>query len=179
MPGHVTVLPVYLVVFLIHVLAHDPNFPTAECHDADSCAQFFRSVFTHQLSLNISSFFLLSFWASPLVFSLRALIDFNDSDGTVDLVGKASSYLRSIFHAIKKAEDAVDAQSTPVSVFLGLEIDASSLFLNILILNHESGHIAESTYVVRYWDFCVGCNKQSRCLSFACLWTYFAAIFTL
>lgn len=91
MPGHVTVLPVYLVVFLIHVLAHDPNFPTAECHDADSCAQFF----------------------SPLVFSLRALIDFNDSDGTVDLVGKASSYLRSIFHAIKKAEDAVDAQSTP------------------------------------------------------------------
>lgn len=91
MPGHVTGFPVYIVVFLIHVLAHDPNFPTADHHDANSCAQFF----------------------SPLVFSLRALIDFNYSDGTVDLISKVSSYLRSIFHAIKKAEDAVDAQITP------------------------------------------------------------------
>ncbi|XP_010322915.1 sister chromatid cohesion protein PDS5 homolog B isoform X2 [Solanum lycopersicum] len=91
MPGHVTAFPVYMVVFLIHVLAHDPNFPTADHHDANSYAQFF----------------------SPLVFSLRALVDFNYSDGTVDLISKASSYLRSIFHAIKKAEDAVDAQITP------------------------------------------------------------------
>ncbi|XP_055832582.1 sister chromatid cohesion protein PDS5 homolog B isoform X3 [Solanum dulcamara] len=91
MPGHVTGFPVYIVVYLIHVLAHDANFPTADHHDANSCPQFF----------------------SPLVFSLRALIDFNYSDGTVDLVSKASSYLRSIFHAIKKAEDAVDAQITP------------------------------------------------------------------
>ncbi|PHU14611.1 hypothetical protein BC332_15816 [Capsicum chinense] len=86
MPGHVTGFPVYIVVFLIHVLAHDPNFPTAEHHDANSCAQFF---------------------------SLRALVDLNFSDGTVDLINKAFSYLRSIFHAIKKAEDAIDAQITP------------------------------------------------------------------
>ncbi|KAF3633225.1 putative sister chromatid cohesion protein PDS5 -like protein A-like isoform X2, partial [Capsicum annuum] len=91
MPGHVTGFPVYIVVFLIHVLAHDPNFPTADHHDANSCAQFF----------------------SPLVFSLRALVDLNFSDGTVDLINKAFSYLRSIFHAIKKAEDAIDAQITP------------------------------------------------------------------
>ncbi|PHT45545.1 hypothetical protein CQW23_14703 [Capsicum baccatum] len=86
MPGHVTGFPVYIVVFLIHVLAHDPNFPTADHHDANSCAQFF---------------------------SLRALVDLNFSDGTVDLINKAFSYLRSIFHAIKKAEDAIDAQITP------------------------------------------------------------------
>nr|XP_009764573.1 PREDICTED: sister chromatid cohesion protein PDS5 homolog A isoform X9 [Nicotiana sylvestris] len=91
MPGHVTGLPVYVVVFLIHILAHDPNFPTADHHDANFCVQFF----------------------SPLVFSLQALVDFNCSDGTVDLISKAISYLRSIFHAIKKAEDAVDAQITP------------------------------------------------------------------
>ncbi|KAJ8563635.1 hypothetical protein K7X08_032087 [Anisodus acutangulus] len=91
MPGHVTGFPVYIVVFLIHVLAHDPNFPTADHHDANFCAQFF----------------------SPLVFSLRALVDLNYSGGTVDLISKAISYLRSIFHAIKKAEDAVDAQITP------------------------------------------------------------------
>ncbi|XP_019257336.1 PREDICTED: sister chromatid cohesion protein PDS5 homolog A isoform X3 [Nicotiana attenuata] len=91
MPGHVTGLPVYVVVFVIHILAHDPNFPTADHHDANFCAQFF----------------------SPLVFSLQVLVDFNCSDGTVDLISKAISYLRSIFHAIKKAEDAVDAQITP------------------------------------------------------------------
>ncbi|XP_059299133.1 sister chromatid cohesion protein PDS5 homolog B isoform X2 [Lycium ferocissimum] len=90
-PGHVTGFPVYIVVFLIHILAHDPNFPADDHHDANFCAQFF----------------------SPLVFSLRALVDCNCSDGTVDLIGKAISYLRSIFHAIKKAEDAVDAQITP------------------------------------------------------------------
>lgn len=51
MPGHVTGLPVYVVVFLIHILAHDPNFPTADHHDANFCVQFFRLVFTHQLCL--------------------------------------------------------------------------------------------------------------------------------
>ncbi|CAN4099678.1 unnamed protein product [Withania somnifera] len=91
MPGHVTGFPVYIVVFLIHILAHDPNFPSADHHDANYFAQFL----------------------SPLVFSLRALVDFNYSDGTVDLISKAKSYLRSIFYAIKKAVDAVDAQITP------------------------------------------------------------------
>lgn len=56
MPGHVTGFPVYIVVYLIHVLAHDPNFPTADHHDANSCPQFFRLVFIRQLSLNTSSF---------------------------------------------------------------------------------------------------------------------------
>ncbi|XP_033513632.1 sister chromatid cohesion protein PDS5 homolog B isoform X8 [Nicotiana tomentosiformis] len=91
MPGHVTGLPVYVVVFLIHILAHDPNFPSADHHDANFCAQFF----------------------SPLVFSLQALVDCYCSDGTADLISKSISYLRSIFHAIKKTEDAVDAQITP------------------------------------------------------------------
>lgn len=56
MPGHVTAFPVYMVVFLIHVLAHDPNFPTADHHDANSYAQFFRLVLSYQLCLNTSSF---------------------------------------------------------------------------------------------------------------------------
>lgn len=34
--------PVYLVVFLIHVLAHDPNFPAPHCRDEKTYAQFLR-----------------------------------------------------------------------------------------------------------------------------------------
>lgn len=38
----VTDSPVYTVVFLIHVLAHDTSFPTIESQDEEVYAQFFR-----------------------------------------------------------------------------------------------------------------------------------------
>ncbi|KAL0326178.1 UNVERIFIED_CONTAM: Sister chromatid cohesion protein pds5 [Sesamum radiatum] len=46
---------------------------------------------------------------------------------TVHLVSNAASFLRSIFNAIKKAEDAVDARMTPVNAyaFIGSKADAS------------------------------------------------------
>lgn len=37
--------PVYIVVFLIHVLAHDDLFPLEECENGEVFAQFCR--FTH------------------------------------------------------------------------------------------------------------------------------------
>lgn len=38
----VTELPVYIVVFLIHILAHDTNFPPEDCQDEQTFAQFVR-----------------------------------------------------------------------------------------------------------------------------------------
>lgn len=37
----VTDLPVYIVVFLIYILAHDTNFPPEECKDKQTFAKFF------------------------------------------------------------------------------------------------------------------------------------------
>lgn len=34
--------PVYIVVFLIHVLAHDPSFPAPDCRDGNIYAEFLR-----------------------------------------------------------------------------------------------------------------------------------------
>ncbi|KAL7117964.1 hypothetical protein ACP275_03G105700 [Erythranthe tilingii] len=83
--------PVYLVVFLIHVLAHDPNFPNPDCRDEKTYAQFL----------------------SPLFVTVQALVNEHLVQSDVTLNSNASLYLRSIFSAIKKAEDAVDDQMTP------------------------------------------------------------------
>ncbi|KAL6515543.1 hypothetical protein OROHE_018577 [Orobanche hederae] len=83
--------PVHLVVFLIHVLAHDPNFPAPDCRDENIYAEFL----------------------SPLFVTVQALVNEMLVDGNLHHKYNASLYLRSIFHAIKRAEDAVDAQMTP------------------------------------------------------------------
>ncbi|KAG8378272.1 hypothetical protein BUALT_Bualt08G0120300 [Buddleja alternifolia] len=83
--------PVYLVVFLIHVLAHDAEFPSPDCPDARVYAQFL----------------------SPLFVTVQALVNERLVNGDLCFISNASSYLRSIFNAIKKAEDAVDSQMTP------------------------------------------------------------------
>lgn len=38
--GLVTSFPAYIVVFLIHLLAHDKDFPSEDCWDGEIYAQF-------------------------------------------------------------------------------------------------------------------------------------------
>ncbi|KAK1371080.1 sister chromatid cohesion protein PDS5-like [Heracleum sosnowskyi] len=89
--GRLTGYPVYTVVFLIHVLAHDDLFPLEACANGEVFAQF----------------------CSPLLFTLNALVNAKFVDGDQDLVNNVVSNLKSIFNAIKRAEDAVDSQATP------------------------------------------------------------------
>jgi sister-chromatid-cohesion protein PDS5 len=53
---------------------------------------------------------------SPLFHLLEALVSITIVDGDRDLVNDAHLLLLSIFRAIKKAEDVVDAQNTPVRI---------------------------------------------------------------
>ncbi|KAF5450729.1 hypothetical protein F2P56_031056 [Juglans regia] len=89
--GSVTDYPAYIVVFLIYLLAHDTGFPHENCRDEQIYAQF----------------------CSPLFNLLEALVNATIVDGDMDLVNDARLLLLSIFRAVKKAEDAADAQNTP------------------------------------------------------------------
>ncbi|XP_061341944.1 sister chromatid cohesion protein PDS5 homolog B [Gastrolobium bilobum] len=88
--GAIIDYPAYILVFLIHVLAQDSDFPFDVCQDeklyADLC--------------------------SPLFFVLQALLDASIVDGDLDLVNDAVVHLFSIFRAIRKVEDAFDVQMT-------------------------------------------------------------------
>ncbi|XP_058091316.1 sister chromatid cohesion protein PDS5 homolog B [Magnolia sinica] len=83
--------PEYVVVFLVHVLAHDLGFPSENCPDEDAYARF----------------------CSPLVVILKALVNPASVEGNKSDLSETVSYLVSIFRAIKKAEDAVDVCMTP------------------------------------------------------------------
>ncbi|KAK7301359.1 hypothetical protein RJT34_12222 [Clitoria ternatea] len=82
--------PAYILVFLIHVLAWNTDFPFEVCQDAKMYTDL----------------------CSPLFFVLQALVDVSMVDGDQDLVNDAYLHLYSIFRAITKAEDAVDVQMT-------------------------------------------------------------------
>ncbi|XP_010242780.1 PREDICTED: sister chromatid cohesion protein PDS5 homolog A isoform X2 [Nelumbo nucifera] len=86
-----TVYPEYVVVFLIHVLAHDDGFPSDNNQSEENFAQF----------------------CSPLFVFLQALINASSIDSSKNVVSDTVSYLLSILHAVKKAEDAVDIHKTP------------------------------------------------------------------
>ncbi|THG17239.1 hypothetical protein TEA_014995 [Camellia sinensis var. sinensis] len=107
--------PAYIVVFLIHVLAHDSGFPPENCGDEEIYAQFF----------------------SPLVFTLQAFVNASFVDGDMDVVNAAVLCLQSIFLAIKRAEDAVDAHTTPVT-FAKLHILADFGISILNALNHSA-----------------------------------------
>ncbi|XVE55344.1 hypothetical protein DITRI_Ditri03aG0151400 [Diplodiscus trichospermus] len=94
--GSIVDYPAYIVVFLIHLLAHDEGFPSEDCQDEAIYAQF----------------------CSPLLSFLHASINSNVVDGDMDLVNDTTFYLNYIFRAIKRAKDAVDAQRTPRLHFL-------------------------------------------------------------
>ncbi|KAK3021481.1 hypothetical protein RJ639_045864, partial [Escallonia herrerae] len=86
--GGVTDYPMYIVVYLIHVLAHDSGFPPEDYEDEDIYAQFCG-------------------WA---------FLNAGFVDDVKGLAKSAGSSLRSILIAIKRAEDAVDAQLTPADL---------------------------------------------------------------
>ncbi|KAJ9167086.1 hypothetical protein P3X46_021763 [Hevea brasiliensis] len=102
--GSLTDCPAYIVVFLIHILAHDSGFPAEDCQDEQVYADF----------------------VSPLFWVVRALVNSNIVNGDMDIVNDAVLYLLSIFRAIKRAEDAIDATRTPKLQILA-EIGISSV----------------------------------------------------
>ncbi|KAA3465267.1 sister chromatid cohesion protein PDS5-like protein A isoform X1 [Gossypium australe] len=91
--GSIVDYPAYLVVFLIHLLAHDEGFPSEGCQDEAIYSQF----------------------CSPLLFFLHTSISSNNVDDDMDIVNVAAFYLYYIFRAIKRAKDAVDVQRTPAN----------------------------------------------------------------
>jgi len=64
---------------------------------------------------------------SPLFFILQALVDINIVDGDLDIVDDAILHIVSIFRAIRKVEDGVDAQMTTVNFFTLFFINFSCL----------------------------------------------------
>ncbi|XP_059630755.1 sister chromatid cohesion protein PDS5 homolog B isoform X2 [Cornus florida] len=113
--------PAYLVVFLIHVLAHDTGFPPENCQDEGIYACF----------------------CSPLVFTLQALVNATFLDGDLDLVNDAISYLCGIFNAIKRAEDAVDYQrTTKLQILASFGISILNVFCHGgILVSHTPGVI--------------------------------------
>ncbi|XP_048332268.2 sister chromatid cohesion protein PDS5 homolog B isoform X1 [Ziziphus jujuba] len=89
--GLIIDFPACIVIFLIHLLAHDRDYPSEDCQDEITYAKF----------------------CSPLFFVLQALLNASNVNGDMEVVKEAVLYLLCIFRAIKKAEDAVDADKTP------------------------------------------------------------------
>ena len=72
---------------------------------------------------------LISSICSPLFNLLEALVNATVVDGDMDLVNDALLLLLSIFRAIKKAEDVVDARNTPVRIMYLRVSPYASLYL--------------------------------------------------
>ncbi|XP_012078230.1 sister chromatid cohesion protein PDS5 homolog A [Jatropha curcas] len=108
--GPFTDYPAYVVVHLIHILAHDADFPPNDCQDEQAYANF----------------------CSPLFWVVRALLNGNIVNGRMDLVNDAVLYLLSIFRAIKRAEDVADTTRTP-----NLRILADIGFFSLNALNQN------------------------------------------
>lgn len=109
--------PVYMVVFLLHVVAHSTDFPPMECQSEE----------TH-----VATF-------SPLVFTIYALVKTNFADCGIDICHNNASSLWMIFKAIKRAEDATDILVTPklhafadfgISVLNALQCKSTSMSKN-------------------------------------------------
>ncbi|XP_068663367.1 sister chromatid cohesion protein PDS5 homolog B isoform X2 [Aristolochia californica] len=111
--GTMTNYPEYVVVFLIHLLAHDVEFPSNICQDEDAYARF----------------------CSPLVVILHALVNPGFVESNKSDVSETVAYLLSIFRAIKKAKDAVDDSCTPK---LHLLSDIGMLILKAFSQNGKS-----------------------------------------
>lgn len=119
--GTMTNCPEYIIVFLIHVLAHEENFPSENCQDEDAYAEF----------------------CSPLIVVLRALLPWDCMDGKKIDAGGTLSHLLGIFRAIKKAEDAVDFRLTPklhILADIGLSV--------VKMLSHRCKLLSTSPRVV-------------------------------
>ncbi|KAK1310260.1 hypothetical protein QJS10_CPA08g00677 [Acorus calamus] len=105
--------PEYIVVFLIHVLAHDPVFPSEYCQDEFVYARF----------------------CSPLLAVLQALLMPQFVNSNKEFLSSTVSCLIGIFRAIKKAEDAVDDYFTPVGMKLHILSEIGLHTLKLLSCN--------------------------------------------
>ncbi|KAM3683139.1 hypothetical protein ACB098_12G123600 [Castanea mollissima] len=136
--GTITDYPAYIVVFLIYFLAHDTGFPSENCPEEEIYAQF----------------------CSPLFNLLEALVNATVVDGDMHLVNDALLLLLSIFRAIKKAEDVVDARNTP-----RLHIIADIGFSFLKSLNHNDASSAHAPALIllpsSFFRACSGCLNQS------------------
>ncbi|KAK9945794.1 hypothetical protein M0R45_011293 [Rubus argutus] len=108
--GLMTSFPAYIVVFLIHLLAHDKGFPHEDCQDEEIYAQF----------------------CYPLFVLLRDLVNASDVDGPRGIVKDSVLYLIFIFRAIKNAEDAIDVDKTP-----RLHLLADIGYSFVMLTNHN------------------------------------------
>lgn len=86
----VTNCPEYTIVYIIHILAHDVNFPSEECQDDNAHNTF----------------------CSPLTVICRTLLEINSANSSKN-ISNTIPYLLGILRAIKKAKDAVDDKFTP------------------------------------------------------------------
>ncbi|XP_073000395.1 sister chromatid cohesion protein PDS5 homolog B isoform X2 [Typha latifolia] len=102
--------PAYIVVFLIHILAHAREFPSENCQDIVVYAEFCR----------------------PLIVILQALANLDNFNSNENDVRNNRSFLLGIFRAVQKAEDAVNAEMTPK-----LHILSKIGFLTVKALNRH------------------------------------------
>lgn len=121
--------PVYTVVFLLYVLAHDPDFPSKEYWDEQTLASFCRYLLKWKNLLQLKNllanvhathyfFFVM---CRPLFCFIEALVNEDNVNGDPDLVTETFSYLFGLLRAIEKA-DAVDAQSTSVCIIFSANL---------------------------------------------------------
>ncbi|KAJ6806687.1 sister chromatid cohesion protein PDS5-like protein A isoform X1 [Iris pallida] len=102
--------PECIIVWLIHFLAHGEGFPSEYCRDEDHYAEF----------------------CSPLIMFLQALVNLDDVTSCNKDASTTLSYFLEVFRAIRKAEDAVDANFTPKLHILS--------DIGLLIVKHMSQH---------------------------------------
>ncbi|KAM1074484.1 hypothetical protein ACFX11_019663 [Malus domestica] len=139
-----TDFPAYIVVFLIHILAHDTGFPPEDCQDEKAYAQF----------------------CGPLLGLLQVLVNASNADGALDVAKDSVLYLICIFRAIKRAEDAIDTELTGKLHILA-EIGHSFVTLtnhNALSSLHAPGKIFLPSSLYK---------SNSRCLTQSCFDEYF------
>ncbi|KAH9609835.1 hypothetical protein KSS87_019300 [Heliosperma pusillum] len=105
--GSITDSPEYIVVFLLHALAHDAEFPSIHSHDEEQFAKFCR----------------------PLILVLHVFVNPQHFDGNLSIVNKTFLHLRSIFRAIRRAEDAVHPEK---SLELHVLADIGIFTLNLI-----------------------------------------------
>ncbi|URD78431.1 Sister chromatid cohesion protein PDS5 [Musa troglodytarum] len=133
--------PGYIVVFVIHVLAHDKNFPSDNCQDQDV-------------------------YADPLIFIIRALLNVNCGRSNQNDASYMQSYLLGIFLAIQKADDAVDAKFTPK-----LHILSKICLLALKVLTQHCKSSLDASHLVllpsSYFKACHDARKKGASLHVA------------
>ncbi|CAL9241015.1 unnamed protein product [Arabidopsis halleri] len=106
--------PAYMIVFLIHVLAHDPEFPSEDCRDEHVYARF----------------------CGPLFSVLQVFLSINNNGFTIK---ETAPFLFCIFRAIKRAEDAVDTRKTPrLHILADIGYSAVNILNSIVVTSPQA-----------------------------------------